>query len=391
MTGSSYYSMEKAAAWRSSGSTQTQARVYNERLILSLIRLHGELSKVELTQLTSLAPQTITSIVNEAAANALVLRGKPRRGGLGQPSVPYALNPSGAWSFGLAMDAEGIEIVLTDFLGKIVEGARTLVAPLSPAAVIEAADAGIKALLARHNDIPSDRIAGLGIASPFYGSAWPAALGLGNYQASEWERIDLRAELDARFEWPVYLLPDGVVAAGGELTFGAGLGRTDFIYLHLGDRVSAGLVLDHRLHTGRNRLAGMIGDFAVGAATLNEIASLRSLPTPDGADPQNDQAYLADPAVAEWVAKAASALGAFAWQAVSLLDVDDVIVDADAPPALTKALVRAISRDLSRAAATRPAPLSVQSGTLGLKAFATGAASIPLMVRFGSDTEVLFK
>ena len=61
LTGTSFYNLEKIPDGRSGGTTQAETRVYNERLVVALVRRHGQLSKSDLARLTSLAPQTITS------------------------------------------------------------------------------------------------------------------------------------------------------------------------------------------------------------------------------------------------------------------------------------------------------------------------------------------
>jgi len=402
MTGSSYYNVEKAVAWRSGGSTQAEARVYNERLILSLIRLHGQLSKVELTRLTGLSPQTITSIVDLAASNQLLVRGNPRRGGLGQPSVPYVLNPAGAWALGLAFDACGCDLVLINFIGEVVEQIRLPLSLLAPMAVVEAVTAEVRTLLARHPGITTARMAGLGIASPFQGDSWPERLGLTQEQADTWNEVDLRAELDSRFDWPVFLLAEGLVAAGAELTFGAGLGCPDFLYIHFGRRISCGLVLDHHLYLGRNKRAGTVDLGAVASngsynptQNLNGIASLNALSARTGAGTDlllhADSFLLTQPEIAVWIADAALAVSGFAWQVVNLLDIDNIIVGGDISETARKALARSLRRNLSQAATTRMEPLTILEGRFGAQTFALGGASIALRVRFGSDKDLLFK
>ena len=402
MTGSTYYNVEKAVAWRSGGSTQAEARVYNERLILSLIRLHGQLSKVELTRLTGLSPQTITSIVDLAATNQLLVRGNPRRGGLGQPSVPYALNPAGAWALGLAFDADGCNLVLSNFIGEVVELIHLPVSPLMPMVVVEAVAEEVRTLLGRHPHITVARMAGLGIASPFHGESWPERLRLTRDQADAWNQVDLRAELDARFDWPVYLLAEALVAAGAELTFGAGLGRPDFLYIHIGMRISCGLVLDHHLYLGRNKQAGMVdvGTVALNgtdspAENLNGIASLNALSARTGAGTDillhADPTLLLQPEIAAWIDDASRAVAGFAWQMVNLLDIDNIIVGGDISQTARKALARSLRRDLSQAATARMEPLTILDGRFGPLAFALGGASIPLLVRFGRDKDLLFK
>jgi predicted NBD/HSP70 family sugar kinase len=404
MTGSSYYNVEKAAAWRSGGSTQAEARVYNERLILSLIRLHGELSKVELTHLTGLAPQTITSIVNAAAGNELLLRGTPRRGGLGQPSVPYALNPAGAWSLGLALGPQGGELVLVDFLGAEADRVDLALARLDPETVVQQTVKAIGQLVGRHRRIATSRIAGLGIASPFYGPDWAARLSLGPELADAWSSIDLRAEIDARFDWPVYLLSDGVVAAGAEMMFGAGLGRADFLYVHVGTSLSGGLVLDHHLYPGRNRLAGLVGGLLAAlprggpALPLDAIATTAALQQRLGTGQDAPTllraataADLEQAALAGWIDDTAAALAALARQAIGLIDLDNIIVDGDFSSVVRKAIARAMRRELSHDTSARPEPFTVLEGQFGPRAFVLGGASIPLLIRYGSDRDLLFK
>ena len=402
MTGSSYYNVEKAVAWRSGGSTQAEARVYNERLILSLIRLHGQLSKVEVTRLTGLSPQTITSIVDLAAANELLVRGNPRRGGLGQPSVPYVMNPSGAWSLGLAIDADGCDLVLCNFIGEVVEQVHLALSPLAPMVVVEAVTHEIRTLLARHPHITTARLAGLGIASPFQGESWPERLGLTQDLADAWKEVDLRAELDTRFDWPVYLLAEAVVATAAELTFGAGLGCADFLYVHIGTRISTGLVLDHHLYLGRNKKAGMVD---VGAVSLNGsgspsenfngIASFSALSARTGAGTDlllhADPIMLSRPEIAAWIKDATQAISGFVWQVINLLDIDNIVVGGHISQTVRKALARSLRRELSQVATTRMEPLTILDGKFGAQAFALGGASIPLLVRFGRDKDLLFK
>src|SRR3990172_4575674 len=77
----------------SRGSSQSGVRLYNERLALSLIRRHGELPKAEIAKLTGLSAQTVSVIVRQLEADGLLTRNKPLRGKVGQPLLPFSLNP----------------------------------------------------------------------------------------------------------------------------------------------------------------------------------------------------------------------------------------------------------------------------------------------------------
>lgn len=406
MTGNTFYSIEKVPEAQSGGATQAETRVYNERLVVSLIRRYGQLSKVELTRLTGLAPQTITTIVNRAAAGELLCRREPLRGRLGQPQVPYALNPSAAYAFGLKVGHRSADIALVDFVGNVLAFEQTTFDYPMPDDVMAFARGAATRILRRHRSVPRERIAGLGIASPFYVSRWDDDIGAPAAPFEAWRRIDIRAALDAAFEWPVYLFNDATVSASGELMFGAGLGRPDFLYVYVGHHVGSGLVLEHHLVPGRNRLAGAIGDLPVcvtdgsttRSATLKERASLKALADtlPGGerdriwSDKEEDWG-VSDTAVAAWVEGAAEGLSQLVRSAVAMLDIDHAIIDGAFPPAVRRELAKATRRKLARALLARPEAFEVIEGTLGAAAPVIGGASIPLLIKYSNDRDLLFK
>ncbi len=61
-------------------SNQVDVRISNEKLVLSLVRLHGSLSKAEITRMTGLSAQTISVIMRELEEEQLLVRGEPVRG-----------------------------------------------------------------------------------------------------------------------------------------------------------------------------------------------------------------------------------------------------------------------------------------------------------------------
>ena len=405
MTGSSFFSVEKITDGRSGGTTQAESRVYNERLIVSLVRRHGQLSKTDLTRLTGLAAQTITTIVNRAADRLLLQRLEPLRGRLGQPSVPYSLNPEAAYSFGLKVDHRSADVALVNFVGDVIAFERTLFDHPTPDDVMTFARGAVARMCRKHKSIQKDRIAGLGIASPFHQWNLSAETVAPADRLDAWKEIDIRAELDRAFDWPVFLYNDATVSAAGELMFGTGGSRADFLYVYVGHFIGGGLVLDHHLFPGRNKLAGAIGDIPVPAAgrtsgpaaTLLGIASLQSLAGrlsgPEGAriwSSPDDWGELGG-VLAEWIEEVSEGLAYAARSAVALLDIDNVVIDGAIPTAVRKDIAKATRRKLARILVDRPEPFSVLEGTFGHLGPVIGGASIPLLIKYSNDKELLFK
>lgn len=405
MTGTSFYSLEKIPDGRSGGTTQAETRVYNERLVVALVRRHGQLSKSDLARLTSLAPQTITTIVNRAADDQLLLRREPLRGRLGQPSVPYALNPDAAFSFGLKVDHRSADVALVNFVGDVIAFERVEFDYPTPSEIMTFAKGAVGRMRRKHKAIPNERIAGLGIASPFH--QWNLAddTYAPKGRLAAWSQIDIRAELDRAFDWPVYLFNDATVCAAGELMFGAGSTCADFIYAYVGHFLGGGLVLDHHLFPGRSRLAGALGEIPVHISgkrhdqisPLRLVASLHSLSgkLAEGSvsrlwSSPDDWGSLGG-VLPEWIEEVADGLAQATRGAVALLDVDNLVIDGAMPPEVRKEIAKATRRKLARVLGDRPEPFSVFEGKFAHLAPVIGGASIPLLVKYSNDKESLFK
>jgi predicted NBD/HSP70 family sugar kinase len=69
--------------------------------------------------------------------------------------------------------------------------------------------------------------------------------------------------LQERFGVPVWIDSEVHATALGELRAGRGAGRSDLLFLEVGNRISVGLCFDKRLHRGAQGYAGDIGHVAV--------------------------------------------------------------------------------------------------------------------------------
>ena len=74
-----------------------------------------------------------------------------------------------------------------------------------------------------------------------------------------WDRVDVVSPLKARFGVPVALQNDANACALAEWQWGAGKGCQNMIFLTFGTGMGAGLILNGRLYTGTNDLAGEVG------------------------------------------------------------------------------------------------------------------------------------
>ncbi len=149
------------------GLNQSGMRAYNERLVLTLVRQAGTLSKTGIARLTGLSAQTVSVIMRSLEADGLLKKDQPIRGKVGQPLMPMSLERNGAFFLGLRIGRRSLDLVLTDFLGHVESRIHLPHRYPTPDGVVRFANDGIGRLLDRLPAKHRARVAGLGIAIPF--------------------------------------------------------------------------------------------------------------------------------------------------------------------------------------------------------------------------------
>ncbi len=74
-----------------------------------------------------------------------------------------------------------------------------------------------------------------------------------------WDNVPICEILNKEFSVPVYLCNDANACALAEWKFGAGRGSENMIFLTFGTGLGAGLILNGRLYSGTNDMAGEVG------------------------------------------------------------------------------------------------------------------------------------
>lgn len=376
------------------GTNQSGMRVGNEKLVLSLVRQHGALSKSEIARMTGLSAQTVSVIMRALETEGLLLRGEPVRGKVGQPSVPMRLNEDGAYFLGLKVGRRSTEMVLTDFLGKVRKRSLKTYAYPTPEATLSFANDEIDRLINSLAPGERDRIAGLGIAMPFFLWHWAQTLNVPQERMDVWRTADLQAELSKKHSLPILVQNDMTAACGAELVFGPQSGPRDFLYFYIGYFIGGGVVLDGQIYSGRGN-AGALGPLPVTGANgrVEPLLGPGSLVTLEkalvadgyGADVLWETTHAWDiPAryIAHWQRNAARAIAHAAVSASSIIDFECVKIDGWLPETLRETLVAEIEMEVSKFNLTGLQRPRIEAGSIGPDARALGAASLPLSDRY---------
>ncbi|WP_028608848.1 ROK family protein [Paenibacillus harenae] len=132
---------------------------------------------------------------------------------------------------------------------------RSFPTPDSPQETIEALCSAMEQLMLEHH-IPALQAIGISCGGPLDSAA---GLILSPPNLPGWDRIDAVTPLKERFGVPVGLQNDANACALAEWKWGAGKGTRNMIFLTFGTGMGAGLILDGRLYSGTNDMAGEVG------------------------------------------------------------------------------------------------------------------------------------
>ncbi|MBB3181571.1 ROK family transcriptional regulator [Variovorax sp. Sphag1AA] len=388
------------------GSNQVGMRQFNERVVLQAIRLHGALPKAEIARLTNLTAQTVQIIISRLEADALVVKRAPVRGKIGQPSVPMALNPEGAYSIGIKIGRRSLDVLLVDFTAQVRERLSLAYEFPDPDTLFDEIRLRLKALRRSLGPTRAQLLHGIGIAAPLSLGGWQSLLGVAPEQAAKWNDIDIRARVAAMTTLPVELVKDTAAACVAELVAGRGRGLRTFLYVFIDTFIGGGLVIDSHLRSGATGNAGALASMSLGVAgdgaQPRQLLSVASLFTLEKMYAQAglDARAVADaraveapwlPVTREWMREATPAIAMAIHSATALLELDGVIVDGSFSREMLEAVLAETNGALDKFSWEGIARPELLAGAVGADARAIGGALLPLYANFAPDRDLFLK
>ena len=393
---------------RPRGSNHVGMAQFNERVVLQAIRLNGSVSKADIARLTQLTPQTIQIIIARLEAEGLVRKLEPQRGKVGQPSVPMALNPDGAFSIGIKIGRRSLDMLLLDFTGQVRQRSSLSYAFPDPDELFAEIKARLRQLTQSLPAKLRPRLHGVGIAAPLALGGWQSLLGIPAKQAEKWARIDTRERVAAMTELPVGFVKDTAAACVAELVAGRGRSIRSFLYVFVDTFIGGGLVIDSELRGGVNGNAGAVGSLSLGLARAGDgkapvqllsQASLLNLETRFAEHGLDTGATVDERAMQKpwrthtdrWLREAGPAVAFAVNNAACLLDLEGVIIDGSFSRELLSATLDSVNLALDRYDWEGVARPVILEGTIGSDARAMGGALLPLYANFAPDRELFLK
>ncbi|MEJ6394813.1 ROK family transcriptional regulator [Gymnodinialimonas sp. 2305UL16-5] len=377
------------------GTNQGGMREANERLLLTVLRRNAPMAKADIARATGLSAQTVARLIGALEDEGLIARGTPKKGRIGQPSTPLSLDPLGALFLGMKVGRRSVEMVVIDFVGRVLDREQHLYDYPDFAVVRDFANAAAAQLRARLPDGLQDRVGGLGIAMPFHLWNWAQHIGVDAALMADWERRDLQAEVAGALDIPVFLQNDATSACSAEMVFGAAPMPANALCFFLAFFIGGGLVINNTLYSGSTGNAAGLGPLQVPdrdgqVRPLIDLASLSVLEkslVEQGHDARqmwvDPEAWtFPAPIVEAWLGQCAVAMARAICSVQTLLDLEAILIDGWMPRDVVADLTARVRGELAGLDLTGLERPEIKAGTIGKDARAIGAASLPLGHRF---------
>ncbi|TXT36417.1 MAG: putative xylose repressor XylR [Comamonadaceae bacterium] len=247
---------------KTTGDQQLVRRI-NRSVVLRLLRQHSGLSRAQLAQHSGLTKSTVSLLVRELMEEGWVSeQGVSAAKGLGRPSTPLQIDGHTRGLIGVEVAVEALRVVGVSLLGKVLSVLEEPLNSPAPEAVCQQA----AHLVARvHAELVQRgvQLAGIGVGLP---GAFDEATGVLRFAPNlGWRNVDFVSQITqalACADVPsvaVHVQNEADTAALSEYEFLPSDARDSLIFVTCGAGVGAGIVLNDRLFTGTQGMAGEIG------------------------------------------------------------------------------------------------------------------------------------
>ena len=236
--------------------TSTLMRSVNRSVILDLIRQRSPITRAKIASELSVSLPTVMRIVDTLVEEDLVRYVGNNESSGGRPASLLEYNGQAYAVIGIDLGGTKMYGAVADLSGNIQ---HEIIIPTNSNGADQNLDLLID-LIQKLLDAPrpdGQVIRGIGIGLPGVTLSregivtWVPSLG--------WRDLPIKAILEERFEYSVFIENDVNLIALGELNFGAGKGVHNLVCVAVGTGIGAGIIINQTLYRGFNQASGEIG------------------------------------------------------------------------------------------------------------------------------------
>ena len=248
----------------------------NKRAIIEYLHSVGSTSRSALAQALHLSKPSVSCHLTPLLALGLIQeigRGESTCAG-GRKPIILSFNARFRYILAIDLLRNAPFFVLGDLYGNTVSEFHIRLPELcDPATCVRMILSSVQMFLAANN-VSENKLCYIAISCPGIFSPDGESCFIGDRLLSQYAQTLLQ-ELRSQYTLPIIIKNDVKVATIGEQRFGAAIHSKDFLYLHCGYGLGAGIVLNHELLEGLNYSAGEIFNF-IDPASYHSRTNLES-------------------------------------------------------------------------------------------------------------------
>ena len=236
-------------------------KVFNQTVILDLIRIHKEISRAELSKITGLSATAIGSIVSELLEAGYITETGIGKSQGGRRPVLLELKPESFYSIGVDLDIDYIRLVLMDITSRVIDERLVDVPrPVLFDEITKVIAEEIDKVIA-YNRIEKSRLLGIGISIPGMIDSRVGKVILA--PNLEWENVDIKTRLTTLAALPVYVENESMASAICENWIGNCQEIKNFVCINIMSGIGSGIFIDGKPYRGAGGSTGEVGHIVV--------------------------------------------------------------------------------------------------------------------------------
>lgn len=230
----------------------------NKKLLIDLIKNNGPISRAELSRRTGMSFPAVSSNVNYLLENGYIFESGTGNNSMGRKSMLLSFNANKGYVVGLDLGRSSVSLILSDLLGEALYTiSKNIDIHHGKFNIIEYLDNLIQNALLKNN-INKDLLIAIGIGIPGVIDNNTGRMILAPF-AGKWSNYNIVEGLRSQYSCPIVFENSVNLGALGEKWKGLGVDHANFIYINYSVGIGSALILNDKLFTGTNGIAGEIG------------------------------------------------------------------------------------------------------------------------------------
>lgn len=240
---------------------QVQMKKQNRKIVLDRIRNHEPISRIQLAKITKMSPTTITRIVQELIEEDYIIEAMSEEIAIGRRPTLININPAARYSIGVEIDRSKLRIGLLNFICELVDFVEI---PLKRSEsyewIIETLVQEIQKLIVL-NQIPADRLLGIGIGIPGRINQQQGIVLIS--EQLKWTNKQVRADLAQHFQCTIVIDNELKMQIFAESAAIYEPIQKNSILIGVGSGIGAAIILNGEIYRGNQNNAGEISHLTI--------------------------------------------------------------------------------------------------------------------------------